>query len=252
VNDFLHRLIAFLVANTPPLRVIVVAGPIALAWALACLAFAGWLKRARRARTGDTRKVFHFLVFATVALAQRFGGTPLVCLFGGMVSLVVLYAIVRGDGHPLYEALAREKDAPHRTHYVIVPWLATIVGGLVSNVLFGPSALFGYLVTGIADAIAEPIGTRFGRHVYRVPSRSSVKATRSVEGSLAVFLGSLAAIVIAIALLPDFAFAPRQLLVIPIVALVATIVEALSPHGWDNATLQLAPSWLAQVLLLAR
>jgi hypothetical protein len=34
-----------------------------------------------------------------------------------------------------------------------------------------------------------------------------------------------------------------------VVALASTIVEAISPHGWDNATLQVVPSFLARMLL---
>jgi hypothetical protein len=43
----------------------------------------------------------------------------------------------------LYEAMARETDAPHRTHYIIVPYFATLIGGLASNILFGPVAVVG-------------------------------------------------------------------------------------------------------------
>ena len=36
---------------------------------------------------------------------------------------------------------------------------------------------------------------------------------------------------------------------IPAIAMVCTILEAISPHGWDNATMQLAPAMLAAILL---
>jgi phytol kinase len=246
--ELLDRLRDFFVANVPPWRAVAIGAPLGLAWAASCLAFAGWLKR-RGARTGDTRKLFHFLVFGTVALAHRMGGTPLVCLFGAMVSLVVFYAVWRGDGHPMYEALAREKDAPRRRHYILAPWFATFVGGVASNLLFGSTALVGYLVAGLADAIAEPIGIRFGRHRYPVPSLAAVKATRSIEGSCAVLVASIAAIALAVALSPQFTFVARHAFAIPALALLATLVEAVSPHGWDNATLQLVPTWAATLLL---
>jgi len=38
---------------------------------------------------------------------------------------------------------------------------------------------------GWGDAVGEPVGTRFGRHPYRVPSLAGVPATRTLEGSLA-------------------------------------------------------------------
>jgi hypothetical protein len=33
------------------------------------------------------------------------------------------------------------------------------------------------------------------------------------------------------------------------IALVSTVLEAVSPHGWDNATMQLAPALMAARLL---
>lgn len=77
-----------------------------------------------------------------------------------------------------------------------LPWLTTLVGGVVANVWFGPLAIAGYLVTGMGDAIGEPAGTRFGRHPYRVWSLSAVRATRTLEGILAVFMVSFLALVI--------------------------------------------------------
>lgn len=243
------EIIAFFVENTPPLRTILLAGPPWFLWALGCLAFAGWLKRGRGWRTGYTRKVFHFLIFFSVALIQWRWGTPMVCLFGGMTTCVVFLAVVLGPGHLLYEAMAREKDEPRRTHYIVVPYFATLLGGLTGNILFGPAAIVGYLATGLGDAVGEPVGTRFGRHMYRVPSISSVKAVRSLEGSAAVCAMCLLAVVLAVGLAPGLAFSARSWLTIPALALVCTATEAVSPHGWDNLTMQIVPAGLAVVFL---
>ena len=132
-------------------------------------------------------------------------GTPAVCLFGAMCSLAVFAAVWRGPGNLLFEAIAREKDEPHRAHFVPVPYFATLVGGMAANILWGPIAVAGYLVTGLGDAIGEPAGTMFGAHRYRVRSRSSVPATRSLEGSAAVFLMSVVALLLAAAVSPSIA-----------------------------------------------
>ena len=241
----MEPVVSFFVENTPPWSTILVAGPLWTVWALGCLYLAGWLKRDRRWPTGYTRKVFHFLIFFTAAVTHLAWGTPMVCLFGGMVTCVLLLAIGLGPGHMLYEAIAREKDAPHRTHYIVVAYVATLLGGLSANILFGPAALAGYLVTGIGDAVGEPVGTRFGRHTYRVPSRSSVPALRSWEGSAAVFAASLAALFLAAILGPDMAVQGSRWVLVPAAALLCALLEAVSPHGWDNLTLQLVPSGLA-------
>ena len=245
----MKTLVSFFIENTPPLRTILIGGPIFLCWSYLCLRFAAYLKVNRGLKTGYTRKTFHLLTFLTVAALQQAAGLPLVCLFGGMTSLVVAYAVLRGDGHPLYEAMAREGDAPFRTYYIVVPYLATLIGGIVSSFLVGPIALAGFLVGGLGDAAGEPVGTRWGRTRYVVPTLSSIKTTRSVEGSIGVLLVSLAAILVAAVLLPQLHFHSAWLLAIPIVALTCALLEAVSPHGWDNATMQIAPSLLVAALL---
>ncbi len=244
MNELLGRIPAFLLENLPTGRALAIGGPASLAWSFAALTAAGVLKR-RGARTGCTRKIFHFLIFSTAATLQWRCGTPAVCLFGAMCSLVIFYAIWRGPGHLLYEAMAREKDEPHRTHFILVPYATTLLGGLASSLLFGPLALAGFLVAGLGDAIGEPVGTLFGKHPYRVPSRSSVPAIRTLEGSAAVFLFSALALALAAAASPHLALAPHGLLKIAAIAALSALAEALSPHGWDNAAMQVIPTALA-------
>jgi phytol kinase len=241
--------LSFFLENTPSWHQITFAGPPGLVWSGLCLHFSGHLKKSRGVKTGYTRKVFHFLIFGSVVLIQWLWGTPMVCLFGGMTSLVVFYAVFRGSGNTLYEAMAREGDEPYRTHYIVVPYFATLLGGLTANIGFGELAVIGYLVTGFGDAIGEPVGTRFGRHTYPAPSFTSVRTTRSVEGSLAVFAGCSLAVLVGIALCPTLQLDARSLLLVPALGLACAVAEAVSPHGWDNATLLIVPPLLASWLL---
>ena len=243
----METIVSFFADNFPPIPVIAVQGPAGIAWAVACLWFAGVLKTRAGLKTGYTRKIFHFLIFFTAAAIQLTLGLPSTCLFGGMTSLVVLYAIIRGEGHVLYEAIAREKDAPRMTHFIVAPYVATVIGGIASNILFGDAAIVGYLVTGLADAIAEPVGTRFGRHPYRVPS-FGVPATRSGEGSAAVGIASFASAIAAVLLRAGWTGGTWTALKAGAIALAAAVTEAVSPHGWDNLPMQLIPSGLAYVL----
>lgn len=243
-------ILRFFIENFPTPTMLLRGGPAALLWAWGALYLSGYLKRHRRWKTGYTRKVFHFLIFSSAALVSWRWGLPGVCLFGGMTSLVIFYALIRGDGYLLYEGIAREKDAPYRTHYIVTPYLATLLGGIAANLLFGPAAMVGYLVTGIGDAIGEPVGTRFGRHEYPVPSLRKVKSTRSLEGSAAVFGVSYLAIVLGILLLPHAALSLPLLGKALLVALACALAEAVSPHGWDNATLQIVPAYLVTVLMV--
>ena len=248
MNPVLERAAEFFIANFPSWEAMAVGGPLGLAWSFAALGFAGRLKR-NGTRTGFTRKIFHFLIFGTVAALQWRFGTPAVCLFGGTCTMAVFFAVWQGPGHLLYEAMAREKDEPHRTFFILVPYFTTLLGGLASNMLFGPVALAGYLVAGLGDAIGEPAGTMFGKHRYRVRSLSSVPATRSYEGSAAVFMMSAVALALAAAASPQIALGQFGLLKLLAIAAVSALAEAVSPHGWDNATMQVLPTALAWLWL---
>lgn len=245
----METLINFFVANTPPLKVILVLGLPFLLWAYLCLWFAGWLKIKKQVRTGYTRKTFHILIFTSVVVLSQIGGLPIVCLFGAVTTLVIAYALIRSDGHLLYEAMAREKDAPYKTYYIVVPYFATLIGGIAGNILVGQIAVVGYLVGGLGDAAGEPIGTRWGKHTYTPPTFSSFKSTRSYEGSLGVFLVSCFAIIISISILPQLHFTLKTFVMIPLIGFASMLLEAVSPHGWDNATMQIVPSLMAFALL---
>jgi phytol kinase len=229
-------------------------GPAALAWAALAFFVVGGLDRRRGWRTGDTRKLFHLLIFAGAALVQRLTGFSGACTYGAAVSLVIFFALARGEGHPWFEAIARESDAPHRTWYVLVPWFATALGGLATNLLTPGHALFGYLAVGLADAVGEPIGIRFGRHRYRLPLPGRVRSWRSLEGSAAVFVAALAAGAVALALLEGISRPATDAAWIStacrlaLFALVCTLVEAAAPHGWDNLLIQVVTGATARAL----
>lgn len=218
---------------------------VALIWSYSCLHLAAQLKIRYRLRTGYTRKLFHLLIFSSAAVSNAFGGFWAVCVFGLMVSLVVGLAVIRGPGDRFYEALAREQDGPDRTYYIVIPYFATLIGGMTSNVIFGPLAVVGYLVGGLGDAAGEPAGVRWGRHPYA----SSGGVTKTLEGSVAVLAASVVALVIGVAIIPQLSFDLRSLITLPTIAIVCTLVEAFSPRGWDNVPMQVVPTVLAAILL---
>lgn len=246
----LKNIADFFFTNLPDAKSIALGGPLSLVWSAAALQFAGYLKIRKGLKTGYTRKIFHFITFGSVVFVNYVWGTKGVCLFGGMTSLVVAYAIIRGSGNMMYEAMAREKDAPRRTHYIIMPYFATLLGGLFGNIYFPATAVFGYLVTGLGDAVAEPVGTRFGKHEYRAPALSGVRAIRTIEGSSAVFAASLLTMTLCIIFSKQFDFTLYSFGIVILISFISTIVEAVSPHGWDNATLQIVPAILGTLWLL--
>lgn len=163
-----------------------------------------------------------------------------------MVALHVLYAVARGAGHPFFEALARPSDAPRRGLFVLLPLGATAAGGILSNLLFPATAEVGYLACGWGDAVGEPVGVRWGRHEYAVPSVAGVPAVRSLEGSTAVAVAGGAASGLGLAA----AGTPAATAALGAAALgvVTAGVEAISHHGLDNLTLQVAVAGAASLL----
>ncbi|MBM4248707.1 MAG: hypothetical protein FJ149_04615 [Euryarchaeota archaeon] len=210
---------------------------------------AGWLKLRRGVRTNYTRKLFHVLCFSYAAGIFVIGGTVAVLVFGGLGIGAMIVALFLKDGNILLEGLAREQDAPHRRFYVVVPFIATAVAGVLDNLLVPRFAVVGYLVSGWGDAAGEPVGVRWGRHRYRVRALWGVECTRSLEGSLGVFLVSWAGALIAlqIAAVPWPPALPISLLS----AAAATLVEAFSSHGLDNLTVQMTASFVAYGSALA-
>jgi phytol kinase len=230
----------------PEPAVALVVAPIALVYSLAVAAFASHLRTRRGVRAPFTRKLFHFGIFTMAAVVQWASGPAATVVFGSVVALVVLYIVYRGDGFGFYEALARPTDAPHRSLFILVPLATTAAGGVISNLLFLRYAFVGYLVCGWGDAIGEPVGTRWGRHRYRVASLAGVVATRSLEGSASVLaVGTLAAFVGLLA----GGFAPAHAIGIAAAAGTAgAVVEAFSTHGLDNLTVQIAAAGVAYAI----
>lgn len=209
--------------------------------------FAGHLKLRRSVRTNYTRKLFHFTIFASAALVHAVGGVQAVHAYALGVVTVIFLGVWSGPGTQLYEGLARERDAPHRTFYILVPLATTALGGLLSNILVGDYALVGYLATGCGDAVGEPVGVRLGRHPYRVWTLRRVDCTRTLEGSAAVLLTSWFAstLVLVAALGHPWLLALGAGLA---AGMATAALEAFSPHGADNLTTMvgasLITSWL--------
>ena len=83
------------------------------------------------------------------------------------------------------------------------------------------------------DSFAAIIGSRLGRHGFTV-----INETRSIEGSLAMFAFGFVAMLAALSIFA-FPLGVSALLALA-TALVAALVEALSPFGIDNLTVPLA------------
>ena len=240
----------FLTLIFPTISEIIILTPITILLIFLFLFLAGKIKIKYNIKTNYTRKLFHILVFTMAGVIGLIIGHKGVMFYGGLTGLIMIYVIYQGKGYILYEAVAREQDEPHRSFYIGVPFLSTALGGLFNTYLFGSLAIVGYLVAGWGDAIGEPIGVRFGKHKYKVPTLRKVACQRSLEGSLAVLIVSMLAIFIVLWLISDYSW---WLIIISSVlaGIITAIVEAVSPHGLDNFTTQIAAAAVCFGILMA-
>jgi phytol kinase len=185
-------------------------------------------------------------IFTAAFFIQHIFGLLAVILFGCVTSLIILYAVSRGSGNPLYDALARESDSPEERLLIILPLTSTVLGGLISNLFFPQFAPLGYLACGWGDAAGELIGVRFGKRKYKVPPLFRMHTVRTLEGSAAVFLTCILAILLGLFMQGI----PIQSGILPVLfcSAILTLIEAWTPHGLDNLTLQVAASGVATIL----
>lgn len=217
--------------------------------AIIAASLSGWMKVKMKIRTPYTRKTFHFIIFSAAGLLQYYFGLHAVSLLGGIVFVLVLITVIAGGRLWFYTALARETDKPHEKKFILFPLIATVAGGVLSNIFFPATAYIGYFVGGWGDAIGEPVGTKWGKHRYTVPTLFGVRATRSLEGSLAVMLvSSFIAFICLSNFSATFSFASIFSGSI-ICGIAAACVEAVSSHGLDNLTIQLCASGVLQLFI---
>lgn len=92
------------------------------------------------------------------------------------------------------------------------------------------------LVAGIGDGLAEPVGVRFGKRKYNFKALfTDRKYTRSIEGSLCVFVSGFLAVV----LLSEHLTQLQFMLALVLIPIAMTLAEAFSPHTWDGPFLYL-------------
>ncbi|MCH9698726.1 MAG: hypothetical protein K0U68_11535 [Gammaproteobacteria bacterium] len=201
-------------------------------------------------RVNYTRKIMHFaLFFLPQSLLSLFPyqTSVITAIINAMLTMCVLGLFVqplRERFVPLgimFRAIDRPEDRPYTLLWLVTQFLASYV--VIMPLVFALEQMqlrellaIPILIIGVGDGLAEPVGIRFGKHHYQTRAIfSQRKYTRSIEGSLCVFIVSILAICYFNQMFSDLQFV-TALAVIPIVM---TITEALSPHTWDSPFLYL-------------
>ncbi|TWT89267.1 diacylglycerol/polyprenol kinase family protein [Neorhodopirellula pilleata] len=216
----------------------------ALCWAT------GWLVLKRDWKVNYTRKINHFvLMLCPFLLAPIFPYQPNVLTFLSTVVVFTLATLVMV--HPIrqrftmvstaFAAVDRPEDRPHTLLWIISQAIvsAVILIGLFlvfQRFEIEPLISIPLVVTGVGDGLAEPIGIRFGKHTYRVPSLAKDRNyVRSIEGSACVLAVALATV----ACVYPIVSLNQWLALMLFVPAMMTAAEAFSPHTWDAPFLYL-------------
>ena len=178
------------------------------------------------------RKFIHiatsFLIFPLVYLIKD----PYLRLLGPALFIVVnAVATYSGMGK-----IIGMNDEKRHLGLVVYPFSVLILvllfnGGLISS----ESAITGTLAMGVGDGAAALVGTKWGRHKYRIRG----VGTKSVEGTAAMASATFAAAAI-------FTQAPLHAALF--VAIGATVLENISPSGFDNFSVPLFSAFLMEAL----
>lgn len=214
-----------------------------LAFGLSMASVVGGMAKTPEGARRYPRKVFHLGIFVGAVPALLLGDFWGVGIYGLVISLIVLGAVLQGPGLPFYAALARKEVGRDSHRSILVPLVSTAIGGLASVLLVGGFAAVGFLVCGLGDAAGEPAGRTWGRHYYRALPWNRGAPTKTVEGSLGVLVAGAVGAATALWLLG--ASAPEILAGGLACGTVGAIAEGFSWEESDNFWVQLLPSLMA-------
>ncbi|NTV97616.1 MAG: phosphatidate cytidylyltransferase [Chlorobiaceae bacterium] len=181
-----------------------------------------------------SRKITHIcagsvIVFLPLFIDGHWSQYLNVAIFAVWTLLLVQKGLFAAEDDQAVKTMTRTGDKREllkgTLYFVLV---AMVCGTLYYKRLEGVLAM---AILGWGDGLAPVIGTRFGKMKYHILS------DKSIEGSLAFFVGSVAAGLFFVKLILPESFDPLQIVV---VSLIATIVEGVSPKEVDNLTIPLA------------
>ena len=208
----------------------------------------GYLVEKHNWVVGYTRKILALTIYATQFVLDYFsnygmtGVSVVMTVATTFVCISLMSLPFRSRNKFLataFAAIDRPNDQPLTLAWLSTSIIATWCVIIVWYAWMGPESwpyiFVALFISGVGDALAEPIGIKFGRNKYNVRAIWTDKIyTRSIEGSICVFLSGVVAVTIAGQLYYSFAYSAQFLWSLMLMPIVATIAEAKSPHTWDQ------------------
>jgi phytol kinase len=213
--------------------------------------FLGLWVKTKGVKVNYTRKIFHFILFFfPIYLSSKipFEASLYTTTLSGLIFLLCVLIMAEPIRFrssfisTAFLAIDRPEDRPYTLLWVstqvIVTYLVLIIMlAWLSSYEMTVLIYITVLIAGIGDGLAEPVGVRFGKRRYQVKALfTDRKYTRSIEGSLCVFLSGILAVVL---LQGQMTFS-QFILALLIIPIAMTLAEAFSPHTWDGPFLYLS------------
>ncbi len=165
------------------------------------------------------RKIIHIGVSNWILISAHYLKTPWITILVPTIFIVANAAFVYSGAAKILGMGDRKRD----NGLVYFPISIVILYLLYhASVVSLDDVVMGILIMGYGDGLAALVGRKIGKHKFSV-----LQAHKSVEGCLVMFVVSFV-----IVLLVKGQGIPTAL----IIALVATILEAVTPLGFDNIT----------------
>lgn len=207
----------------------------AYAYLFSVLGVAEWLRRRRGYTVDFTRKVVHISAGMTALFLLAFRSRWIALI--PPVSFIFINALSYWKG--AFQAM--ETGERWRLGTIYFPLSFAVIAYLLWDARALLVAALMPMTWG--DALAAVVGSRWGRHPFRVPG-----GTRSLEGSAVFLLTAWLATALPLALLPGSPFPGATAAWVGLIVAAATAaVEAVSPWGTDNLTV---PAVSALILAL--
>ena len=241
--------------NWPILEII----RIIILFAIGCTT--SYLVKKEKLKVNYSRKILHFSQLLSTLIINRtfFNYSIEYFIISGTLtflqSLIFIEPIRKRISFINFMFLSydRPEDRPHTVKLVLTQVMGMNIALITLAYLYTFATMpldllaLPLLITAFGDGLAEPIGTRFGKHKYKTKDLFGDRFyTRSYEGSAMVFLSSIIILSAFYSLFPT----PTWICLFVVLPLLMTITEAYSPHTWDNPFLYLVGGLAVYMIIL--
>ncbi len=184
---------------------------------------AEFIRKRRNLKTSVTREIIH--------IGVSLWGIGIYFIFKTWWGVLIPPLIFTGLNYLSYKyEIFKAMEIKGNIGTVLYPFSLCIIFPIAWKLGHKLPAVAALLTMGLGDGFAGIIGSRWGKHKYRV-----FNTTKSIEGSIAMFTFSFIAFLIVVI---GFTNTPgdKAILCGILISSIATFVEAISPPNIDNLT----------------